>query len=243
MADYMIVVAAGSGSRYGGTLPKQFCDLNGRPLLMTTLERLKACSPDCELIVVLSSEMMPLWEEMSREAGFEIVHTVVEGGATRALSVRNAVDLIRSLPGEKRYIGVHDAARPVVTAALIDSLFEGLADGKADGAIPATPLTDSIRLLHHDGHSEAADRSHFRAVQTPQIFPADRLMDAYARMLPSGGNNGCNPSTQGGNFTDDASVMEAAGYSNLRLTPGDSRNVKVTNPGDMAIASLFLHGI
>lgn len=236
MTDHIVIVAAGTGSRYGGRLPKQFCDLNGRPLLMTTLERLHCCMPEAELTVVLSEGMMADWRQMCREASFALPHSIVAGGATRALSVRNALSFIESMPGEKRYIAVHDAARPVVSRGLIERLVAALAPGDADGAIPSCPLTDSIRLIDPDGSSEAADRSLFRTVQTPQIFPAEKLFEANRRMLPPGDDD-CAAS---GSLTDDASVMEAAGFSRLILTEGDPRNIKVTNPGDMAVAALYL---
>lgn len=241
MTDYMIIVAAGTGSRYGGNLPKQFCDLDGRPLLMTTLERMKDVAPGCEPVVVLSREMKQPWREMCRECGFTLPHIVVEGGATRALSVRNAVSLIAGLDGEKRYIGVHDAARPVVSRGLITALFEGLANDDTDGAIPATAVTDSLRLIGPEGWSEAVERSRYRAVQTPQLFPAGKLIAAYEALLPIGNDEA--EKERAARFTDDASVMEAAGFTALRLTEGDPRNIKVTNPGDMAIASLYLRDL
>lgn len=222
-ANIHIVVAAGSGSRYGGKLPKQFCDLNGRPLLMTTLQRLHDCTPDWRLAVVLSPDMVSVWEEMCREHGFTLTHDIVTGGATRAHSVKNAIDRFGAEAAD--YISVHDAARPVVTEGLISALIAGL-DG-ADGVIPACKVTDSIRRVEPDGSSVAVDRSVLRSVQTPQIFHAGRLISAYRQPLRP-------------EFTDDASVMEAAGFTDLRLVEGDPRNIKVTNPGDMAIAELYL---
>jgi len=224
--NYQIIVAAGSGSRYGGNLPKQFCDLNGRPLLMTTIERLHECDNDSELLVVLSSEMIESWRSLCKKFCFAIRHTIITGGATRAHSVKNAIDHIEKEPYEKGWISVHDAARPVVTQTLFDSIVYGLKD--ADGALPACKLSDSIRQLAPDGSSVAVDRSRYRSVQTPQIFHADKLIDAYRqKILPE--------------FTDDASVMEAAGYTNLHLVEGDPRNIKVTNPGDIAIAELYIN--
>lgn len=239
MKNYEIIVAAGTGSRYGGNLPKQFCDLGGRPLLMTTMERLHKCDEGCSLIVVLSREMTGLWQQMCEAHSFSIPHSIVEGGAARSLSVRNALDFIEGLPGEKGLIGIHDAARPVVTRSLIDGLIATVSEG-ADGAIPACAVTDSLRVMGDDGvSSEAVDRSRFRAVQTPQIFPASKLFDAYRRMLPHGDDD----TAAAARFTDDASVMEAAGYTRLRLSEGDPRNIKVTNPGDMEIAALYLGSI
>ena len=128
-----IIVAAGSGSRYGGNLPKQFCQLNGRPLLMTTLERIHRHTPGWELTVVLSCDMTVEWQDMCREYGFSLPHSIVTGGPTRAHSVRNAIE---SLAVEScGLISVHDAARPVVSSSLIRNLLDGL--NGADGVIPA----------------------------------------------------------------------------------------------------------
>ncbi|MDE6061643.1 MAG: 2-C-methyl-D-erythritol 4-phosphate cytidylyltransferase, partial [Duncaniella sp.] len=106
-----IVVAAGSGSRYGGNLPKQFCDLAGRPLLMTTLEQLYAATPDWRLIVVLSPDMTEEWEKMCVSHDFTLPHLITSGGATRAHSVKNALALLPASP--TGFVSIHDAARPV----------------------------------------------------------------------------------------------------------------------------------
>ena len=226
LTNYLIVVAAGSGSRYGADLPKQFCPLGGRPLLMTTIERLHAAAPGARLIVVLSDEMRAFWSEMCREHGFGEVHEVVSGGASRAASVRNALAAVDA--DCVGWIGVHDGARPMVTPEMMQRLVEALADGEADGAIPAVAVTDSLREVGSDGvRSRAVDRSRFRAVQTPQLFPGNRLIAANRLpLLPT--------------HTDDASVMESAGFCRLRLVEGDARNIKVTNPGDIEIVSLYL---
>lgn len=224
--NYQIIVAAGSGSRYGGNLPKQFCLLFSRPLLMNTIERLHACEPDSAIIVVLSKDMIPMWEEMCREDCFTTPHHVVAGGASRAESVKNAVSFIEQLPDKAPgWIGVHDAARPVVTKRLFKAIVDGI-EGH-DGALPACKLSDSIRHIEPDGSSTAVNRSEYRSVQTPQIFHADKLFEAYHQPLRP-------------EFTDDASVMEAAGYSDINLVEGDPYNIKVTNQGDMQIAELYM---
>ena len=221
--NYIIIVAAGTGSRYGGDLPKQFGDLCGRPLLMTTVERVGACAPDAGILLVLSGDMVGFWEGLCREHGFTVPLTVVEGGPSRAHSVRNALRLIDS--SSVGWIAVHDAARPMVTAGMFGRLVDALPG--CSGTIPVVPVTDSLRMVGEDGVSRSVDRSLLRAVQTPQLFDGMRLIAANDReLLPS--------------FTDDASVMEAAGYTDLRLVDGDVRNIKVTNPGDMEIVEMYL---
>lgn len=224
MNDYNIIVAAGTGSRFGAGMPKQFCSLGGRPLLMTTIERLRFADPSAEIILVLSESMIPLWLDMCTAAGFTSPEIIAKGGSSRAESVRSALRLIDAATTGR--IGVHDGARPVVEKKVIERLSEAIADG-ADGAIPATAVTDSLRRIFPDGTSEATDRSQFRAVQTPQFFNGAKLLQAYREHF--------SPTA-----TDDASLMETAGFTDLRLVEGSPRNIKVTNPGDMEIAALYL---
>lgn len=218
-----IIVAAGRGSRFGADRPKQFCMLESRPVLMHTIERLRDALPDSDIIVVINRDMESLWEELCAEYQF-ISPTIVYGGDSRWQSVKNALSTIAN--ADDRIVTVHDGARPIISSEMIHRIIRGVED--ADGVIPVVPVTDSLRHVNTDGSSEAIDRSDFRAVQTPQAFRADRLIDAYS--MPY------SPS-----FTDDASVMEAAGYCNIRLVDGDTRNIKITNPADLEIASILLH--
>lgn len=219
MPNYHIVVAAGAGHRFGGPVPKQFCLLWGRPVLMTTLERLHAAAPDAHIIVVLSPGMEDEWAAMCRGYGFGLAHTIVPGGATRAESVRAA---LRSIPdgGEVGWISIHDAARPMVTPEMFGRLTAALAEG-VDGVIPAVAVTDSLREVAPDGSSRAVDRTLYRAVQTPQLFDGPKRLRADLMELRP-------------DFTDDASVMEAAGFTRLVLAEGDPRNIKITHAGDIS---------
>lgn len=219
-----IVVAAGSGSRFGSELPKQFCSLAGRPMLMTSLSRLDECAPGARLIVVLNGSMIETWREMCSRYGFTLPHETVAGGASRAESVRNA--LLTLDPARVGWISVHDAARPLVTRPMMEALIAAVESG-APGAIPVVPVTDSLRLMGDDGSSQAVDRSRYRAVQTPQLFDGVALIKAYDRELTP-------------EFTDDASVMEAAGHTSLVITEGHPACFKVTSPGDLERAEAML---
>lgn len=223
--DCYIIVAAGTGSRFGAPLPKQFCHLGGRPLLMSTIDSVRSADPQAAIVLVLSRQMIGPWREMCAEASFDISDIIIAaGGASRAESVSNA---LASVPDRcTGWISVHDGARPVVSAELIERIAQARRPD-IHGIIPATAVTDSLREAEADGSSHAVDRSRFRAVQTPQSFPASLLKDAYLR-------------ASGQAFTDDASVMEAAGYTNLVLVEGDPRNIKVTHPADIAVAALYL---
>ena len=224
---YTIIVAAGSGSRFGSDLPKQFCTMNGCPVLMTTIDHFFKALPHSEIIVVVSENMTVLWQRLCREYGFRTSHTIVAGGATRFDSVSNALDYLQNCGKGIRYddiVLVHDGARPNVSKSLIHRAVESVANDVA--AIPVVSVTDSIRMKSDDGATSAVDRSRFVAVQTPQAFRAETIFDAYAK------------ADRSASFTDDASVAEAAGYA-VGTFDGDYRNIKITNPADIVIAELF----
>lgn len=228
MADVnIIIVAAGSGTRFGAPLPKQFCPLAGRPVLMHTIDALRSACPEASLILVISEDMQSLWNEQCAAHGFASPHTVY-GGSTRWESVRNALSAVDS---NASIIMVHDGARPFPTAAMLCELTAALSDAEVAGAVPAVPVTDSLRRMHADGiTSEAVDRAPLRAVQTPQAFRADILRRAYELpWLPQ--------------FTDDASVVEAAALGRIAITDGSPTNIKITNPLDISIAEALLRNM
>ncbi len=197
--------------------------MGGRPLLMTTIDRLRAASPpDTHIVLVLSTYFIDEWLDMCAEHGFRSP-AIVEGGATRWESVRNALEAV---PPTVDIVAVHDGARPVVSAALAARVVEAVAAG-SQGAIPMVPVTDSIRRVRRDGSTVAVRRDTLRAVQTPQAFRAGLLRQAYRMAYRP-------------TFTDDASVMEAAGFTDLAAVDGDPANIKVTNPGDIATALAHL---
>lgn len=222
---HVIIVAAGSGLRFGTPLPKQFCDLEGRAVVMHTIDAFRHLLPDAKLTLVISATMRELWQRLCAESGYESPH-IAYGGATRWESVRNALSETSAYASD--IIMVHDAARPVISSKMIGRILAGFdEEGKIDGVIPAVAVTDSLRLVGADGRSESIDRNRLRAVQTPQAFIGYKLRKAYE--LPYRDT-----------FTDDASVMEAAGYDNLLLVDGCTSNIKITNPGDMELASIHL---
>lgn len=216
---YNIIVAAGSGSRFGAALPKQYCLMNGRPVLMLTIENMRVALPDSHIVLVLNKDFVDYWAELCEQYSF-VSPRVVVGGDSRWQSVKNAVDTI---PREAEVITVHDGARPIVDRMMVERLIAALDD--APGAIPVVSVTDSLRRVNEQG-SAPVDRSQYKAVQTPQAFHADKLVAAYS--LPF------NPT-----FTDDASVMAALG-NDVALVEGDTYNIKITHPLDIEIAQLYL---
>lgn len=221
---YNIIVAAGSGRRFGSDCPKQFQPLAGRPVLMHTIDRMRHALPDSDILLVLSKEHLKLWEGLCGKYGFHSP-TIIIGGSTRWQSVKNAVDTIELAPDEEGIITVHDGARPLIDTALIKRIIDGLIS--ASGSIPAIPVTDSLRMIEDNGASHPVDRSSIRAVQTPQAFDAHKLIKAYGLPYDS-------------SFTDDASVMAAAGYTDIALVEGGIFNIKITMPADIDVATIYM---
>ena len=224
MKTLAIIVAGGSGTRFGAQLPKQFLELKGRPILMRTIEAFGHCG-DCsfDIVVTLPADQMYLWQQLCHKYGFDLPHRVVPGGETRWHSVKNALDSILDI-NDVDIIAVHDGVRPLITAELIGRTIE---TARCDGAaIPVVTLNDSVRQVKGE-ISHALDRSTLRAVQTPQAFDARLLHDAYS--LPY------QPT-----FTDDASVVECAGHM-VTLVEGDPHNLKITRPMDLALAEYLLN--
>lgn len=221
MRTIAIIVAGGSGTRFGAELPKQFLELGGRPVLMRTISAFRGGFSD--VIVTLPEGQMALWRELCERYGFAVPHRVVAGGETRWHSVKNALDSIGDI-SDVDIIAVHDGVRPLVTAEVIGRTVEA---ARRDGAaIPVVMLNDSVRQVEK-GASHALDRSTLRAVQTPQVFDARVLMAAYGQPFES-------------TFTDDASVVERAGHS-VTLVEGDPQNLKITRPMDLALAEYLLN--
>ncbi|MBD5225307.1 MAG: 2-C-methyl-D-erythritol 4-phosphate cytidylyltransferase [Bacteroidales bacterium] len=222
--ETVIIVAGGTGSRFGGNMPKQFLPLCGKPVLMHTIDAFRSALPGSEIVVVLSDAMRGFWEELCREYGFESPR-IAEGGTTRWESVKNAVCSLSDTPAGSIVL-IHDGARPLVSCDVIRKTAAYARN--TDGALPVVDITDSLRKMDADGvGSEPVDRSDYRSVQTPQAFSLWRLREAYALPYQS-------------DFTDDASVMAAAGFGNIVLVEGSRENIKITTPIDLKIAEIIL---
>lgn len=224
MKTIAIIVAGGSGTRFGAQLPKQFLQLGGKPILMRTIETFwESGDASQEVIVTLPADQMDLWRTMCERQGFAVPHRVVAGGETRWHSVKNALDSIGDV-ADVDVIAVHDGVRPLATADLIHRVLDA---ARRDGAaIPVVPLNDSVRQVNGDA-SHALDRSSLRAVQTPQAFDARLLLEAYGQPFDP-------------TFTDDASVVERYGH-HVTLVEGDPQNLKITRPMDLALAEYLLN--
>ncbi len=215
-----LIVAGGSGSRMGGELPKQYQYLEGKPLIVHTLERFRRFDPQMQLVVVMAPLHRPLWEELvlAHEAATDVL--LAEGGSMRYNSVKNGLMLVE----DGVLVAIHDAVRPFVDQATIGRCFE--AAGHDGSGIPVIEMEESMRMCDDQGGSVPIDRSKLRRVQTPQVFRSDLIKEAYRQSY--------NPS-----FTDDASVYEAM-HGKVTLVEGNRENIKITTPGDLSLAKALI---
>lgn len=214
MKKYVMIVASGKGLRMESELPKQFIPINGKPILMHTIEVFNAWNPDVEIILVILQEHESYWKMLCEELNCPIPHKIVFGGETRFHSVKNGLSGI----AKKSLIAIHDGVRPFVTGEVITNCFS--AAEKFGAAIPVLPMIDSVREIISDDESKPFDRERLRIVQTPQVFVSDILVKSYE-------HHHYNES-----FTDDASVVESAGYK-VHLVSGNQENIKITIPADL----------
>lgn len=215
----VIIVAGGSGRRMGGALPKQFMMLGNQPILARTINTIHEALPAAQIVVVLPEAHTEMWRNLA--ARFDVAkHDIAPGGAERFHSVRNG---LAALGREVRRIAVHDAVRPLLTRRLVIKLI--LEAERCDAVIPVVAPADSCRVTDGTG-SHIVDRSTLRLVQTPQVFRAEVLRNAYE--LPFSPD-----------FTDDASVAEAAGYT-VTLCEGERENIKITTPADLTFAEAII---
>lgn len=231
-----VIVAAGSSSRMGPStgsgqvIDKLFVRLAGRPLLAHVLARFQE-SPEVDRIVLVVSEAnLRRGRDLVAEHAFGKVSAVCAGGPRRQDSVRLGLDAL----GPCDWVLVHDGARLLVSAELIE---RGLKAARETGAaVPAVPVADTVKVAGEDGAVERTlDRSRLWAAQTPQVFRHDLLLRAHREVT-------ADPSTAlRAGFTDDAAMLEALG-GRVRLFPGSSLNIKVTNHEDLRLAEALLQG-
>ena len=214
MSVWAILVAAGRGERLGLDRPKAFARLRSRPLLAESLERLDESEWVDAIVVAAPSG----WEEpatlLAEELGCGKVVSCLAGGPSRAESVRLA---LAAVPEDAAVVLVHDAARPVLPAEVIERVLAPLSEGW-DGVVPALPIADTVKRVERDAVVETLDREELVAVQTPQAFVAPVLRGALAGDVSEA--------------SDCASLVERAG-GRVRIVPGDPRLLKVTEASDL----------
>lgn len=227
MKKYAVIVAGGEGNRAGGSVPKQFQNIGGVPMLWWSVRAFHAEDPETSIILVLHPGFFDEWDIMHSELPEEdrkIPVILSCGGRSRLESVKNGLLSVNEKEGS--LVAVHDAARPLISPELVARGWEAAMRYKA--AVPVVEMTDSIRKLEGDSSRAVARRDYVR-VQTPQVFDAMLLKDAYSRELTE-------------EMTDDASVAEAAGVK-VVLYEGSPYNIKVTHPLDFIIAETLIEHV
>ena len=228
---YVVIMAAGSGTRMGSQVPKQFLELDGKAVLRKTIEVFLEACPDISVITVLPKQYLDYWRDYCYKNNFICPQILVAGGITRFHSVKNALQRVP----EGALVAVHDGVRPLVSVAMVKDMFEKAE--KTQSLIPVIPCVDTMKVLQKkvwENGSEtlsavpgqSVDRSVLYGAQTPQIFYSELLKAAYCQAFDT-------------SFTDDASVVERYGKS-LSYTLGERLNIKITTAEDMILAEAVL---
>jgi len=217
--EYAVIVAGGSGSRMNHDLPKQFLPVNGLPVLMHTIKAFYDYNTSLNIIVVIPESNLKLWNDLCQQYHFTVPMMIVTGGETRFQSVKNGLDKISG----EGIVAIHDGVRPLVDKEIIAASFQ--IASLHGSAIASVRLKESIRVIDKD-ETKTVDRSRYRFIQTPQTFQVKIIKHAYD--LP-----------EISEFTDDASVVEKAGYK-ISLFEGSYKNIKITTPEDLIIAEALL---
>lgn len=219
---FVIIMAAGSGTRMGAQMPKQFLELDGKAILQKTIEVFQEACPGISVITVLPQDHISYWRQYCLDRNFICPQILVPGGITRFHSVRNALDRVP----DGAVVAVHDGVRPLLSPELVRDVFKAAETQQA--VIPVIPCVDTIKVLKSkEGRLEAvpgakADRSVLYGAQTPQIFHSEVIKEAYSMAYDTA-------------FTDDASVLEKYGKS-LSFVIGERLNIKITTQDDLLLA-------
>lgn len=220
-------MAAGSGTRMGAGMPKQFLDMDGKAVLQRTIEVFLEACPGISVVTVLPEDFIDYWKDYCLKHNFICPQILVKGGITRFHSVRNALARIP----DGAIAAVHDGVRPLITPAKVRELFE-FAEDKV-GVVPVIPCVDTMKVLRPselkdvwEAAGEEADRSVLFGAQTPQVFQSEVLKAAYSQAYDPA-------------FTDDASVVTRYGKS-LSYVMGERLNIKITTPEDLIMAKAIV---
>jgi 2-C-methyl-D-erythritol 4-phosphate cytidylyltransferase len=219
MKKTAIIVAGGTGQRMGTVVPKQFLTVEGKSILLHTIDQFVAAFSDINFVIVLPAGYIQEGQDLIASSGLTQAFQFVAGGDTRFQSVKNGLAQVE----QDAIVFVHDAVRCLLTPALIQRCYQQAVE--KGSAIPAVSSTDTIRLMEGVTH-HVVDREKVMMIQTPQTFNAALLIKAFEQAYQ--------PS-----FTDEANVVEASGTP-VYLVDGEFENIKITRPLDLAIAEYIL---
>lgn len=218
-----IIVAAGSGTRFGSNVPKQFLEICGRAVIIHTLERFENCASIDQIFLVLSSDETEDFQKKLERYNFKKIVKIVAGGSTRAESVLNGLKAVGAENGD--IIAVHDGARPLVSAEEIEWTIERASETGA--ACLTAKVTDTIKEVSGEQIIGTVERSKLRRALTPQCFKFEILQKAFA------------PENFDASATDECFLVEKAGFT-VTFVDGSARNIKITMPEDFAVAEILL---
>jgi 2-C-methyl-D-erythritol 4-phosphate cytidylyltransferase len=219
LKEYAIIVAGGKGTRIKSSVPKQYLELQGLPILMHTLNAFYSYSREITVILVLPKDDIARWTELCERYKFEKPYVLQHGGETRFQSVRNG---LQKISGDG-LVAIHDGVRPLISSDIIGASFRLAAVHQS--AVASVRLKESLRMTDQD-KTKAVDRSKFRLIQTPQTFVVSLIRNAYEIREEE-------------SLTDDASVAELAGHS-ISLFEGSYDNIKITTSEDLIIAEALM---
>ncbi len=222
-----IVLAAGQGKRMGGKVQKQFLEISGYPVLYYSLRAFENSDIISEIILVTGAdEIETCKKDFVEKYNFTKVTKVVAGGKERYDSVYNG---LQNVSKDSEYVFIHDGARPMVNEEILVSGYKNVSMYGA--AVAGVPSKDTVKIVDADGFAvETPDRSTIWNVQTPQIFEAKLITEAYERMMEVPHKH----------VTDDAMVAETFMNVKVKIYHASYENIKITTPEDLGIAEMFL---
>lgn len=218
MSIAVVIVAAGKGERLGAGVPKAFASLAGRPLLAHAIENLAGVSNLSQVIVAAPESHLETAKQLLANSGLKSQFKVVQGGQTRQQSIANA---LAEVGNEIEVTLIHDAARALATSKLFETVAQAVVSTHG-GVVPTVAVVDTIKKVADEVVYETVDRSVLAIAQTPQGFPTDKLIAAYAHAAEE--------------YTDDAALFQAWGGAVTRV-PGEANAFKITSPEDLANAA------
>ena len=213
-----IIVAGGTGQRMGSVVPKQFLEIEGKSILLHTIDQFVNAFDDISLVVVLPDGYIEEGKKLLKNRTKNPIQFIA-GGETRFQSVKNGLTVVK----EKSIVFVHDAVRCLLTPALVQRCYQQAVENGS--AIPAVSSTDTVRIMENEKH-HLFDREKVMLIQTPQTFQSEIILAAFDQVYQP-------------NFTDEANVVEASGQP-VFLVDGEFENIKITRPLDLAIATYVL---
>lgn len=226
MITIAIIPAAGMGIRMNAKVPKQFLELEGRPLLAITLEKFNSCFLiDGIILVVPANDMDFCKKEIVQKYNLSKVIRITPGGARRQDSVRAG---LQAIDRECDSVIIHDGVRPFISPEIITNAIEAIRDERA--VIVAVPAKDTVKKVNTEGYVvDTYNRKFMWQVQTPQVFRFDDICNAHKKAAAEGWDE----------VTDDAMLMERMGIP-VKVVHGSDENIKITTPQDLEYAEFLL---